>query len=755
MKHFGNRALALICAAALSVAALSPAAMAQDFYGEGNVLIAVDMGPYAENDAVAYPEGTMGSLVWGDDAPEGTSTRPAFSPRAYTVPEEVAPLPLPDYAIEICYTVGQKTFLPYDYVTDPEIAGTGFFAREDLPPEVFDESGAPAFLYNRSATRTIDGETYYYLTYKLVDDVIYPCTDFLEIECVAVTEYSTVWQYTGVAYSTRPGFDASEYVGAIDLSDAELQHILDTCDEAYTRESAIYGDPRREDVNADRDGKVAYVVIDLTVVMPQIIGLYDPEYTSQAGFDCLILSAEFLPERRTGVSQKYAEDSFTSGMIHELNHLIIMSGIGWDNAWSIWLTEAFADSAIFVLDPDNTEYLIYQTVMRDGSSHLRMIPGMLWSYEAFKGGYDFVKMYYTLGPFFLSYVERETTGQADGRLWTEYFAQQIPGGSNTGESLDIYLRQATGEGLDEWMAQFMAAVIVGADDGLYCMANADVTAAYRFDPALFFRPWETYGTQLSFDAADEDWREFMRDSQSTTAIEGGGTAYAWRNDAGGKIAITGADDRWYFFALDLDLPPAPEPAQAEVLSTFDDLKPNAWYLEAVTWAIENGIMQGTGSGFAPKATASRAMFLTVLWRLAGEPEAEGDFSFSDVPEGAWYAEAVRWAAAEGILNGYGDGRFGAKDPITREQLVTLLWRICCEPEGNGDLTGYADEGKISNWAHDAVAWAVGAGLIQGKGGGVLDPKGETTRAEIAQLVMNLAKTNNETFLAKSAVNVVE
>ena len=125
-----------------------------------------------------------------------------------------------------------------------------------------------------------------------------------------------------------------------------------------------------------------------------------------------------------------------------------------------------------------------------------------------------------------------------------------------------------------------------------------------------------------------------------------------------------------------------------------------------------------------------------LWRIAGKPAAVGGKSFNDVKAGEWYTDAVLWASGNGILDGYGDGRFGTNDPVTREQMVTLLWRFSGKPAGSADLSGYQDADQISDWAKEAFAWAVGIGLVQGKGDGVLDPQGKATRAEVAQIVMN-------------------
>ena len=123
---------------------------------------------------------------------------------------------------------------------------------------------------------------------------------------------------------------------------------------------------------------------------------------------------------------------------------------------------------------------------------------------------------------------------------------------------------------------------------------------------------------------------------------------------------------------------------AEQPSGFSDVSPDAWYADAVSWCRENGIMGGTSeTAFSPNSPMTRAMLATVLHRAAGEPEAGRTTPFSDVSPDTWYTEAVAWAADQGLVTGYGNGRFGTDDPITREQLATILWRYAGSPEAAG------------------------------------------------------------------------
>lgn len=173
---------------------------------------------------------------------------------------------------------------------------------------------------------------------------------------------------------------------------------------------------------------------------------------------------------------------------------------------------------------------------------------------------------------------------------------------------------------------------------------------------------------------------------------------------------------------------------------FSDLQTDAWYHEAVDYAITKGLMNGVGEGmFDPDGETSRAMLVTILWRMAGKPEADFPLSFGDVEEDTWYTEAVRWATANAIVKGYSQTEFAPEDAITREQLATMLYRYA-EYAGydinSGDTEpSFSDLDETSLWAEDAVNWACNQGFIIGKGDGILDPQGGATRAEAAQILL--------------------
>ena len=150
-------------------------------------------------------------------------------------------------------------------------------------------------------------------------------------------------------------------------------------------------------------------------------------------------------------------------------------------------------------------------------------------------------------------------------------------------------------------------------------------------------------------------------------------------------------------------------------------------------------MDGTSAvTFDPGAVLTRAMTAQVLWNLAGSPAAPGGAGFTDVAADAWYAGAVNWAAAQGIVAGYDTGAFGPEDAVTREQLAAMLYRYAGSPAVAGEwLSGLADRENVSDWAVSPVNWAVSSGIITGGDQG-LNPQGTATRAELAAMLTRFA-----------------
>ena len=180
------------------------------------------------------------------------------------------------------------------------------------------------------------------------------------------------------------------------------------------------------------------------------------------------------------------------------------------------------------------------------------------------------------------------------------------------------------------------------------------------------------------------------------------------------------------------------------MSGYTDLNMGEWYHDGIHYCLDEGLMDGVDAGmFAPNATTSRAMIVTILWRLQGSPEVEVAETFTDVSPDAWYAKAIAWAVAEGVADGYGEGLFGPNDAITREQLAAMLWRYAARPETGGDLSAFADGADTSVWAQQAMSWAVGQGLINGVDSSRLDPKGQATRAQTATILMRFAQSETK------------
>ena len=173
--------------------------------------------------------------------------------------------------------------------------------------------------------------------------------------------------------------------------------------------------------------------------------------------------------------------------------------------------------------------------------------------------------------------------------------------------------------------------------------------------------------------------------------------------------------------------------------TFGDVDSSAWYSSAVDFVSGRELFSGIGrDAFAPDLALSRGMLAAVLYRLE-EPDAQNtEALFSDVTGGSWYGQGVAWAAEAGIVSGYGDGRFGPDDSITREQLAAMLFRYAqllnMSTGGRDSLIGFSDASSVSPWAQDAVAWAVDSGIISGLPDGTLAPAGTATRAEAAAML---------------------
>lgn len=213
------------------------------------------------------------------------------------------------------------------------------------------------------------------------------------------------------------------------------------------------------------------------------------------------------------------------------------------------------------------------------------------------------------------------------------------------------------------------------------------------------------------------------------------------DELGRRVSVYEAvkENQYYFTMPESDVTISVEFSYRILTNPFTDVKTGDWFYDAVSYVYTEGLMTGTGTyTFSPSAPTSRAMLVTILWRLQGEPYVSGS-SFSDVKSSAYYYDAVRWAARYGIVEGYEGNVFKPDDAITREQFAAILYRYAeyCKysTSASTNLSAYKDNAKVSSWAGTAMKWAVAKGLFEGDNLGNLDPQGQTTRAAAAKLLM--------------------
>ena len=177
---------------------------------------------------------------------------------------------------------------------------------------------------------------------------------------------------------------------------------------------------------------------------------------------------------------------------------------------------------------------------------------------------------------------------------------------------------------------------------------------------------------------------------------------------------------------------------------FDDVTKGDWFYKDVEYVYNEGIMDGVSKReFAPNETLTRAMIVKILYRIEGEPAGYRSSDFNDVESGRWYTEAVAWAAEKEIVKGYGNGKFGPNDPVTREQLAAILYRYTqykgwSTAAASGNLDGFKDAASVSSYAVDAMNWAVDEGLLKGANN-KLSPKSNATRAQVAAIIHRYLK----------------
>ena len=178
---------------------------------------------------------------------------------------------------------------------------------------------------------------------------------------------------------------------------------------------------------------------------------------------------------------------------------------------------------------------------------------------------------------------------------------------------------------------------------------------------------------------------------------------------------------------------------------YNDVPQGVWYAEGVNYVSQKGLMNGVGNNrFAPDETITRGMLVTILYRMENSPYVSNTTKFEDVKPGSYYEKPVIWASDSSIVSGYDEKQFGPDDPVTREQVATILYRYTGfknnDTSKSASLSKFSDTGNISRYAVNAMCWAVAEGLISGTDRGTLDPKGSATRAQLATIIMRYDKS---------------
>ena len=258
--------------------------------------------------------------------------------------------------------------------------------------------------------------------------------------------------------------------------------------------------------------------------------------------------------------------------------------------------------------------------------------------------------------------------------------------------------------------------------------------------------------QAAAEAAELSAAKYAAKATLIAAISGAGVDAEQKDAfdaaaAAGCAAIDAAEDK---AAVEKALNDALKAVEDACLVTcpsknFTDVPPAGnWAHAGIDYCVEKGLMKGiSGTVFDPAGDVTRAQLVTILYRLAGEPAVSYKGTFTDVADGLWYSDAIEWAAAKGVVNGVGEGKFNPDGKITREQIAAILYRYSGSPKVEGSLAAFPDAASVSDYAVDAMIWATSKGLINGIGQGdvtILSPKTDASRAQIASIIMRCAES---------------
>ena len=270
----------------------------------------------------------------------------------------------------------------------------------------------------------------------------------------------------------------------------------------------------------------------------------------------------------------------------------------------------------------------------------------------------------------------------------------------------------------------------GGGPTTYAVTAPDVeNGTVRVSPSRASR-----GTTVTITVTPDEGYEL----ESLTVLDSRDNEIALTDKGDGKYTFTMPSGRVTVEASFAEIAPEPLP--------FGDVDDGDWFADAVRFVYENGMLNGVSeTDFAPHAATSRSMIVTILYRLEGEPVVDYAMGFTDVAGDAYYAEAVRWAASEGIVGGYGGGLFGSDDAVTREQLAVILYRYAVYKGydvsigEDTNILSYDDFADLSEYAIPAMQWACGAGIVNGTSESTLTPQGEATRAQVAAMLMRFVE----------------
>ena len=276
----------------------------------------------------------------------------------------------------------------------------------------------------------------------------------------------------------------------------------------------------------------------------------------------------------------------------------------------------------------------------------------------------------------------------------------------------------------------------------FTMPNEDVTINVDFRSGVH-KVYVDKVTDGKLTVSD-DWAKYGQIVYITAVPDYGCTlsSLSVRTATGDSVRVYNAQkaDTYYFYMPDQYVSVSAVFTGKYTSLPFNDVSYGDWYYDAVQFVYSKGIMDGVDYyKFAPNGTITRGMILTMLWRMAGEPFEMPVTSFTDVEIGRYYTTAVAWACRNGIADGMGESTFGPNDAITREELVTLLYRYA-QYFGHScigtSIEGFADAGSVSSYAYNAMCWAYKAGVVTGTTGSRLNPQGTASRAEAAQMIMS-------------------